>query len=347
MSNEQESNKIEYQEGMIEKRAKMMNSPFSHITSEQIKAMQSSLRGINKIMSTFQNSALQQAIKNITLNSPILELSRTLNSLNNPQWLKNIEAIQKSTQPLRESMLASSKMFENLKPIVNQYQAFTFQNKDLFKSLNGLSISFLLQSQSITRHIATENIIDNDKPRQEVVNEKQTISQASIQIQSFATKNDIERLEKKINLLEKQSLLPTTVIEHNTSNCEKLTWLSLTNKGLILNDTFLYHTFKPNVRGESSINEKVIRHLINHPNVEFSRDDLIENNVLNKNDDKDFTICLQDMKFENDFAKLFFEVSKDKIKLINPITPEVKKERGISYIPMPKSSKDRKRKNKA
>jgi hypothetical protein len=344
MSNEQENNKIEYREGMIEKRVKMINNPFLDITPEQIKAMQRNLEGVNKIMLTLQNSALQQAIKNIALNSPILELSRTLNSFNNPQWLKNIAAIQKSIQPLRESMLASSKMFENLKPIFNQYQAFAFQNKDLLKGFSGLSISFLLQSQSITRHITTENAINNDKQRQEIVDERQTISQASIRIQSFATKNDIERLEEKINLLEKQNLLPTKEIEQNSNNCEKLTWLSLTHKGLILNDTFLYHTFKPNVRGESSINEKVIRYLINHPNVEFSRDDLIENNVLNKNDDKDFTICLQDMKFENEFAKLFFEASKDKIKLINPITPEIKKERGISYIPMPKVFKRQKKK---
>jgi len=347
MSNEQESNKFEYQEGMIEKRAKMMNNPFLNITPEQIKVMQRNLEGVNKIMSTLQNSALQQAIKNIALNSPILELSKTLNSLNNPQWLKSIEAIQKSIQPFRESMLTYSKMFENLKPIVSQYQAFAFQNKDLLKGFGGLSISFLLQSQTITRQISTENDVNNNQSNHEIANEKQIISQASIQIQSFATKNDIERLEEKINLLEKQNLLPAKEIKQSKNNCEKLIWLSLTHKGLILNDTFLYHTFKPNVRGESSINEKVIRHLINNPNVEFSRDDLIENNVLNKSDDKDFTICLQDMKFENEFARLFFEASKDKIKLINPITPEIKKERGISYIPMPKSSKDRKRKNKA
>lgn len=120
---------------------------------------------------------------------------------------------------------------------------------------------------------------------------------------------------------------------------EELLWITISGNKLMMNNSIMCHTFNTGSDGVPSINHRLISHLISNPNETFSRKELIELNILREKEDKDFRTCLADMKFTNDYAKLFFDVTKDTIKLTTPITEETKQSKRIDYIELPKTKR--------
>ncbi|MFT7087845.1 MAG: hypothetical protein ACJAZX_001293 [Rickettsiales bacterium] len=254
--------------------------------------------------------------------------------------------LQKYLAPMQDVMIKQSLALQRAsrpyQNILSQYSKFIAQHeeglrgfRDLAKNLNGLSISFLVQSQVITRELV--------EPKSTIKTYEVDINKIETKIDGYATKSDIQEISKRIANLEIVKIKQTTQeykLEINQQNCqEKLLWLTMSGNRLMINDTIAYHTFKTNSNDMPSINSRLINHLISNPCVEFSRKDLIESRVLKEDEDKDFNICLQDMKFADDFAKLFFKASKNTIKLINPITPETKQQKGIEFVELPKMFK--------
>ena len=268
---------------------------------------------------------------------------------------KNLELsmqkyLQKHSIPIQNTLLSLSKAIIPCVDILNLCLEFIKKNEEslrefsnLAKNLNGLSISFLVQSQFITK--------ESSKPSRNIKtyginNLNKTKSETPVQIDKYATASDIQEINARISNLESVQIEQTRQeykLEIKQQNCqEKLLWLTMSGNKLIMNDTIIHHTFKTNSNDIPSINSRLINHLILNPCTEFSRDDLIKKRVLNKNEDKDFNICLQDMKFVDNFAKLFFKTTKDTIELTNPITLETKNKKGMEFIELPKISKKKK-----
>lgn len=87
---------------------------------------------------------------------------------------------------------------------------------------------------------------------------------------------------------------------------------------LLLNDYFLIAELR-----YDSINDRIIKFLIEHPNTTFTRRELEANKVLRieKKEDKDFFVVLDDLNISNDLRSLFFntDLSRNSIHLRNPI----------------------------
>jgi hypothetical protein len=83
--------------------------------------------------------------------------------------------------------------------------------------------------------------------------------------------------------------------------------------------------------------------LIENPNVDIPKITLI--NELKLTATKDLTKVVDNLNFTGDLRKLFFNVGADLIKLTNPITKRVLKDKGLSKItlfppkPTPKKPK--------
>ncbi len=261
------------------------------------------------------------------------------------------EQLEKYLAPMQDAIAKQSIALNHAsRPYLhalNHYSKLLAQNekhlrgfKNLSKNLNGLSISFLVQSQVITKELTD---------RKEDLETRDTKTPNKIDltpINEYATKSDIQDISKRIANLETVRIENTRQeykLEINQQDCqERLLWLTMSGNKLMINDTIAYHTFKTNSNDRPSINSRLINHLISNPHTEFSRQDLMDLNILDKNEDKDFNICLQDMKFVDEFAKLFFKTSKNSIELTNPITPEIKNKKGIEFIELSKILKKKK-----
>lgn len=128
----------------------------------------------------------------------------------------------------------------------------------------------------------------------------------------------------------------------NNEENQKLLELSYTgDRKLLLNDMFLI----ANPRYDS-INDRMLRFLIKHPNQTYSRKELEEEKVLRveDNEDKDFHIILDDIGMKGDLKKAFFstEMSRDSICLTNPVNKNQLKELGIDSIDLRTLNKTKK-----
>lgn len=118
--------------------------------------------------------------------------------------------------------------------------------------------------------------------------------------------------------------------------------LDYTNdRKLLLNNIFLLAQTR-----YDSINDRMLRFLINHPNITYSRKDLENEGVLNiqANEDKDFYIFLDDIGMRGDLKKAFFstELSKDSICLTNPFNKNQLRVKGVDFIDLRKLNKSNK-----
>ena len=112
--------------------------------------------------------------------------------------------------------------------------------------------------------------------------------------------------------------------------------LSYNNKRqLLLNDIFLLTTTRNN-----SINDRLLSYLIKNPNKTVSRQELEAKDVLrvDKDEDKDFYVFLNDVNIKDDLKKLFFEkdLSKHNLNLKNPVYKEDLEKQDMGYIDLKK-----------
>lgn len=119
-------------------------------------------------------------------------------------------------------------------------------------------------------------------------------------------------------------------------------WLDYTkDRKLIINDIFLLASTR-----NDSINDRMLRFLIEHPNKTYSRKELEDEGVLRaeKKEDKDFYVILDDIGMKGDLKKAFFskELSKSSICLTNPVTQDDLKEKGIDSIDLRTLNKTKK-----
>ena len=120
----------------------------------------------------------------------------------------------------------------------------------------------------------------------------------------------------------------------NDDNNKDKTVLKLSytdDRKLIINGIFLLSNPRYN-----SINDRMLRFLIEHPNKTYSRKDLEKEGVLKveAKEDKDFYVFLDDIGMKGDLKKAFFSkgITKNSICLTNPVTQDDLRENGIDSI---------------
>lgn len=106
--------------------------------------------------------------------------------------------------------------------------------------------------------------------------------------------------------------------------------LTLKDTSIFLNDIFLISITRFGFE-----NYEVIKYLIENPNRKVTREEL-KNNIEVDGPLKDFSKIVENLKFTGDLRKVFFNVSKSSIKLINPVTKERLEEVGLKHINLTK-----------
>lgn len=96
---------------------------------------------------------------------------------------------------------------------------------------------------------------------------------------------------------------------------------------LILNDIFVLAKPTPNEQ-----NYRIIRYLIANPNRFVTEQELKKNALEGKSLDKRLTDFVAQINLNKDLGKLFFDTSKDSIRLSNPVTTERMNEKNIRRI---------------
>jgi hypothetical protein len=96
---------------------------------------------------------------------------------------------------------------------------------------------------------------------------------------------------------------------------------------VVLNDIFVLAKPIPNDQ-----NYRIIRYLIAHPNRFVEADELQKKALDGKAIDKRLTDFASQVNMSKDLGKLFFDTSKDSIRLNNPITPERMTEQNMRRV---------------
>ena len=119
--------------------------------------------------------------------------------------------------------------------------------------------------------------------------------------------------------------------EQNTESKPALKLDYTEDRKLMINGIFLLSNPRYN-----SINDRMLRFLIEHPNKTYSRKDLEKEGVLKveAKEDKDFYVFLDDIGMKGDLKKAFFSkgITKNSICLTNPVTQDDLRENGIDSI---------------
>ena len=126
----------------------------------------------------------------------------------------------------------------------------------------------------------------------------------------------LPEIEEAINYIESDAIENKNQTGEDNQAPYWLTFSDVSGE-LILNDIFTLATPSANQQ-----NYRIIRYLIANPNRFVTESELTEKALDGKDLDKRLTDFAVQVNINKDLGKLFFDTSKDNIRLNNPITPE-------------------------
>lgn len=116
-------------------------------------------------------------------------------------------------------------------------------------------------------------------------------------------------------------------LNHTVAEAKPFLWITYTSKReILINDVFCLS--KPDFESE---NDKVFDYLMKHPDKMISMSEL-EKEATREKIRKTLHDIARDLGFRKDLASVFFDVSKNSIKLHNPISKALAAERGFNTI---------------